>query len=281
MNTTKLSNGIEVTQNFDWDITKRKICVFMPHHHDRKFTAFSLQQIATQVSKDDYVVIVGCDNTEDDFEEFEKDNIYFFSLKRPEGGSRNGCFVRNYAIKRCQSDLFFQKDGEVVMIGDFIQNCIDRNGSWRAGKIYVLDDRNTQRYMSTGNPSSFINRPIKIIDEIFPDSVEEVKRIIDVSTGQLNLTTYHHYACCHQTSVLQSINGYDEDFATYGYEDSDMFCRLYALGYKMKPDYSCGAVHLCHPRSAGIDDVSEMANLFREKDPKDPVRNPNGWGEGA
>jgi GT2 family glycosyltransferase len=281
---TQFDNGIEVVQNFEWDITKRKVCIFMPHYHDRKYTAFSLRNIKTTRPKGDYVVIVGCDNIDSDFEEFEGDNIYFFSIKRP-GGSRNGCFVRNYAIKRCQSELFFQKDGEVVVVGDFIKHCIrvcaKPNQGWRAGNICVLTKEQTARYMSTGDSSGFIERPTRVIKEEFPDSVKEVKKILVDSNGQVNLTTYHHYAYCVRTALLQSINGYDEDFFSYGYEDSDMFCRLYGLGHRIRADYSCTAIHLCHPRGSEVNNVRPMADLFESKDPQNPVRNPNGWGDGV
>jgi hypothetical protein len=276
----KNDNGTEVIQNFDWDITKRELCIFMPNYHDAKYTKFSLRQIRTEMPKDNYVVIVGNDNTDDNFEEFEDENVFFFSLKRPTKQSRNGCFIRNYVIKRCQSRRFFQKDGEVVIIGDFIKNCIQWDTPWRAGVIYVLDEGQTDQYMNTGKTDSFINKPTHRVQKIFPGTVDEAKKMIFQSKGCLNLSTYHHYAYCVDTVVIKGINGYDEDYKHYGFEDSDMFCRLYAMNHRIIPDPSCFAVHLCHPRNIIQGNVNDMGAIFQRKSPHDGVRNPNGWGEG-
>lgn len=274
-------SNIEVTQNFDWSVTDRKLCIFMPNYHNAKFTKFSLERIKTEVPKDDYVVIVGNDNTDDNFDEFAQDNIFYFSLKREDKGLRNGGFIRNYVIKRCQSQRFFQKDGEVVILGDFIKNCLEWETPWRAGNIYVLTDEQTEEYMKTGDTDGFIDTPTKKIEEIFPDTVEEVKELIRKAKGCLNLSTYNHYAYCVDTSVLKNMNGYDEDFTYYGFEDSDMFCRLYAQGLRIIPDYSCSAVHLCHPRDElVINKINRMGGLFERKNPNKIKRNRKRWGEG-
>jgi hypothetical protein len=282
-----LDNGVEITQNFDWSVTNRQMCIFMPHHHDRKYTQFSIDQIRTSIPKNDYVIIVGCDNNKD---EFEGDNVYYFWMKTPTQGSRNGCFIRNYAIKRCQSMYFLQKDGEVVILGDFIKNCFKKiiyhagdsqswTASWRAGKIYVLNDQQTRRYMSTKSPEHFISTPTEVIKENFPGTTNAVKDIIYNATGT-NLSTFFHYAYCVPTLDLEKVRGYDERFGSYGYEDSDMFCRLYAMGHRLIPDPYCSAVHLCHPKNAQTSDITKMRKLFGNSDPETLIRNPSGWGDG-
>jgi hypothetical protein len=274
------NDTIEVIQNFDWDITNRKLCVFMPNYHNPEYTKFSIQQIKTEVPTDDYVVIVGNDNVDVSFEEFEKDNVFFFTLKREEVGMRNGCFIRNYALKRCQSSRFLQKDGEVVILGDFVKNCLEWKTPWRAGNIYVLTDPQTRNYMKSGN-TKFIDNPTHKVRQIFPESADIVKDMILKANGGLNLSTYFHYAYCADTSVLKDISGYDEDFTYYGFEDSDMFCRLYSLGHRIIPDHSCSAVHLCHPRNdIDIPRVERMKEIYTSKTPGDVNRNPGGWGDG-
>lgn len=278
---TKLDNGLEIIQNFEWNMTKRKLCIFMPNYHDKKYTQFSIDNIKTTIPKDDYIIIVGNDGDYIDFDNMENENVFFFSLKRKEKTMRNGCFIRNYIIKRCQSDLFFQKDGEVVVLGDFIKSCIRSNGDWRAGKIYVLDDDNTNEFMMTGNSHVVTSKPpTKIINPIFPDTVEDVKKIIFDSNGKQNLSTYHHYSYCVKTELLKSIRGYDEDYYYYGFEDSDMFCRLYHLGHKLIPDPSITAVHLCHPREEITSEINIMGQLFKDKNPINSIRNSTNWGDG-
>ena len=277
-----LDNGIEITRNFDWDITKRNICIFMPNYHDRKFTELSLKKIRTITPKKDYVVIVGNDNVEESFDDFADDNVFYFNLKREEAGMRNGCFIRNFAIKRCQSELFFQKDGEVVILGDFISQCLASETPWRAGNIYVLKEDVTERFIASEDDEIVKGlEPTKKIDKIFPETAEEAKSLIHEARGNLNLSTYFHYAYCIRTKILQNINGYDEDYHYYGFEDSDMFCRLYAMGHKIVPDYSCSAIHLFHPReSINMSLLNRMSDIFKEKDVNESKRNPDVWGEG-
>lgn len=273
-----LSNGIEVIRNFDWDMTRRKLCIFMPNYHDERLCRLSLESIQTVVPKEDYIIIVGNDGEHVPFEGI--DNVYYLTLNKPDKKMRNGAFIRNYVLKNCQSDLFFQKDGEVVMLGDFIKSCIDADGPWRAGTIYVLDDNQTNKFLETRQPTFTSKTPTKSIECFFPERVEEVKNIIVKAAGGVNLSTYFHYAYCVKTKTLQDINGYDEDFFYYGFEDSDMFCRLYHLGHKLNPKHDITAVHLCHPRPQLTNDINVMSGHFQNKDPKHSVRNPNGWGDG-
>lgn len=276
---TKLDNGIEIVQNFEWSMTKRKICIFMPSYHDKKYTDNSLRNIKTSVPKEDYIIIIGCDGNEQDYSGREDENVYFFHINRSNREVRNSAYVRNYCLKRCQSDLFFQKDGDVVVLGDFIKNCIEWSQPWRAGMIYVLDEEQTENYLDSNNPV-FLDSPTKKIDLAFPEGVNKVKNIIYNAHGSVNMSTYFQYAFCAETKVMQDMNGYDEDYTYYGYEDSDMFCRLYGAGYKMMPDFDCSAVHQCHPRALVSGKVENMESVFLSKDMSQSKRNPNGWGDG-
>ena len=68
----------------------------------------------------------------------------------------------------------------------------------------------------------------------------------------------------------------------YGFEDSDMFCRLFYLNQYLIPDYTCAAIHINHARETiNQQELTKMYDLFKEKDPKDFIRNQSGdWGRG-
>ncbi len=277
--TITLDNGLIVTQNFTWEMTKRKICVFMPSYHHEKYTRCSLKNIKTSLPKDDYIIIIGCDGNNQDYFGMEDQNVYFFHINRLDKSVRNSCYVRNFALKRCQSEHFFQKDGDVVVIGDFIKNCVSWGRPWRAGNIYVLDEQQTEKYL-LDNKLIFLDNPTKVIEKIYPQTVQEVHDIITKAQGRVNMSTYFQYAFCAETKVMQNIGGYDEDYTYYGYEDSDIFCRLYGIQHRLWPDYDCSAIHLCHPRILTQDKINDMGELFKEKDFNQVKRNSNGWGDG-
>lgn len=279
-------NPIEVKQNFDWEMTRRKMCIFMPHFHGKKYVEFTVKKISTIIPKDQWIIIIGDDGTDENFNDLTQYNAYYFSLNRRNKEYRNACFIRNYCIKRCQSELFFQKDCEVVVLGDFIKNCIASNKGWRAGNIRVLEQQITEKYFETQLDSILNKEPItrKINDPrgFIIKTSRQIQDSICEAQGALNISTYFHYAYCIKTSILKSINGYDESFTKYGFEDSDMFCRLFHINQILYPDYECTAIHLDHPKYSSCgNDSALMCQVFLSTNPANYIRNVNiDWGEG-
>lgn len=274
-----------VTGNFDWAETKRKLVVFMPNHRVKKYVEFSISQIQTALPKKDWLIVIGNDNCDDKFDHLYDQNVRYFTLHTDYDGYRNGCFIRNYAIKRCQSNLFFQKDGEVVILGDFMnQFSMMRYPAWRCGFIFVLNEIKTEALMSGAVPDpnhwgSLCTRKIQLF---IPEYPEEARDVIAEADGKVNYSTYFHYGFGVETSILQSMRGYDEDFKQYGWEDSDMICRLVAMGVNLVPDYSCAAIHPDHPRQKVMFTTmaESMKGVFISRNPRQFIRNPNKWGEG-
>jgi len=132
-------NSLIFKSNFDWSITERKFCLFVPNFHRKKYVEYTLAQIETVVPKEDWIIIIGNDNCDDNFEHLADRNIFYFSLLSSNDSERNGCFIRNYFIKRVRSKVIAQKDPEVIVCGDFIKNWLEITQCQRAGRIKVLD----------------------------------------------------------------------------------------------------------------------------------------------
>lgn len=275
--------SVTVSQNFDWAETERKLVVFMPNHKVKEFVEFSISMIQTVLPDNDWLIVIGNDNCDDDFSHLYSKNVRFFTLHTKDE-YRNGCFIRNYAIKRCRSNLFFQKDGEVVILGDFMNQFAGlRYPAWRCGFIFVLNDRKTKELMSGDipDPNKWGLTCTRKAQLFIPEYPEEARDIIADADGKANYSTYFHYGFGVETEVLQSMHGYDEDICKYGWEDSDMICRLIAMGIHLVPDYTCAAVHPNHPRhisNAAMAD--EMRPIFISRNPRQFIRNPIKWGEG-
>ena len=121
------------------------------------------------------------------------------------------------------------------------------------------------------------------IDPVQIHSPKHAKWLIAAEDGRVNFSSYFHYAYAVKTKILQDFQGYDEQYLHYGYEDSDMFCRLLQEDQYLCPDYEVTAIHLYHDRDPGwcIDQVIEMKKIFFASDPTVTKRNDENWGGGG
>lgn len=289
---------LEIIQNFDWAETARKLVVFIPNYNRPEYVEFGIKHFATLAHSKDWMIIIGNDNCHYDFSHLDGIyNVKYFSLLTGNSKPRNCCRIRNYAIKRCRSSVFFQKDPEVWVFGDYVKNAMDYGRGWKAGYVIWASKKLSDAVLKDpGQICSTLDKRPQNSDKLdfirFEDGSlhihidprpwydpSEIHRIVFEIRGGLNNSTYFAYALGIDTQILQNIGGYDEDYTSYGYEDTDMFCRLMKMGYRLTPDYSCTAIHLWHPLTVD-ENLDQMAQIFNKKDFNAVVRNPNGWGEG-
>lgn len=273
---------MKVIQNFDWSATEKKLVIFMPNYNGKRLTEQSILRMQTTIPTDQWMILIGNDNVDDDWDHLRTQNVASITLLRDNKEPRNGAFIRNYVIKRCRSVLFLQKDGEVVIEGDFIHSCIrqchDEFG-WRPGYAVALSVMDTGSYLD-GRPVDLGQLSREIEPVVSCPDLSLVKEYLLRRNGQVNFISYYHYAYCVETAWLQTMHGYDEDFKYYGWEDVDMYLRLAERGVKIFPDYKCYAVHLYHPSTVNRPMLNAMAQVFQSKDPTQWRRNPERWGEG-
>jgi hypothetical protein len=278
---------LDVKQDFDWAETRgKKLVVFMPNYAHAYLTEFAIRQIRTKVDPKDYLLVIGNDNVEHNWSHLRDLNVRSFTLVHDHEGPRNGAFIRNYFLRRNESDVTLQKDGEVIVTGDFIYRAIHCHTPWRAGKVWVLPEHWTNEILEAGNVNVALEHmPItRVVEPVAATNSYHVKEIIELADGKVNPSTYFHYAYAAPTAVFQKIGGYDEDYEFYGFEDSDMFCRLFHVGTYLVPDFACAAVHPWHPRAADCtpEHLLAMRQLFVKKSPADFFRNKTReWGSGA
>lgn len=279
---------IKITKNFDWETTTTPITIFMPNYHNEKLVEESLRRINTVLEPDKYTIIIGNDGYDYSWDYMREsgqppfNRMFYFSLEHKMEQPRNGAFIRNYCLKRIQSDYFLQKDGEVVLEGDFMWRALmtgQEGYLWRPGHISVLTEEDTIKYLA-GN-DSFDLPMTKRIEPVTGITAQAVKEMLVAMDGQVNFTSYFHYAYCENTKILQGLQGYDEEYRYYGFEDSDMYCRLTHAGRVFRPDYRCYAIHQWHECTVNREMLFPMGKVFKAKDPKETIRNPGGWGEGA
>jgi len=279
---------LDVKQDFDWAETRsKKLVVFMPNYAHSHLTEFAINQIRTKVDPKDYLLVIGNDNVNHNWSHLRNKNVRSFTLLHDHQGPRNGAFIRNYFLRRNESEITLQKDGEVIMTGDFIYRAIHCHTPWRAGKVWVVPEHRTKDMLEvTGGVNwALEHMPLtRLVIPMVAENAYHAKEIIELADGQVNPSTYFHYAYAAPTSVFQKIGGYDEDYVSYGWEDADMFCRLYHLGVYLVPDAACAAVHPWHPRATDCtpEQLLAMRQLFVTKSPADFFRNKTReWGSGV
>jgi GT2 family glycosyltransferase len=290
--------GVEVSQNFDWNITNRKIMVFISNYHRHEMVEFGIRNLATVLPPEDYIIIVGNDNCHYDFSYLKDFGVRYFSLDTGRSLPRNSAFIRNYAIKRCQAKLFMHKDPEVVVLGDFLKSAVDKVHGWKTGYALNLSEDTTKRVLAGGkqeilplvegwlqpqNRSEFTKLSYSdgsYLVTFNEDHLFDPQRLIaKILSGKLNVSNWVSYALGIETRILQKIHGYDESFTNYGFEDSDMIVRLMKMGYGLRPEHSCVSVHLHHASTADKH-IQEMQELFRGMASLPVERNKQKWGEG-
>lgn len=261
-------------ENFDWSITERELVIFMPSWGRKDFVRRTVEVMETNVSRDRWIIIVGNDCQHEDLSCLRDQNVFYFTfspgIERKQ--ERGGGYIRNIAIKKCRSKWFFQRDPEVIIENDYINNIINCPTDFYrlSGPGYRVRQHITEKFMDG------------------QASIEDCKS--DSQLGQIipGHFVFFNMAFAVKTKILQDMRGYDEDhWGTYVY-DRDLHFRLMAQGLKETIDPQCKPIHLWHPTPSFPNtnktkcEYEDMKQIFNTKDPKNYIRNiGKDWGEGG
>lgn len=259
-------------KNFDWNITNKRLVIFCPNWGRGQWLRHTVRTIDTEIPKDEWLILVCNDGIHEDLSDLEKYNVKYFTFERENKSERNGCFIRNYVIKRLQSHRVFIKDPEIIIRGDFIKEVLECNREFYrlGGYAYKVNEKATFMYMQ-GKYS-------------IQDCLNNSSKTPILPGQHMNM----HYGYSMITKLLQDMNGYDEDFSISPYyEDQDIFYRFLAMGIFPFMSNNCYPIHLWHemkffPNEPETKRMYEKSGrLFASKDPKDFIRNKNiEWGTG-
>lgn len=260
-------------KDFDWSLTNRKLVIMMPNWGRGDYIKKTVETIETVVPAKDWIILVANDGLHEDLYDLDDQNVVFFTFQRENISERNGCFIRNFVIKRLQSERVFIKDPEIIIEGDFIRR--------------ILVDCDKPLYRLGGDFACKASR------EITGNFMAGNATIQDCITNSQKHPIYRnqhmimHYGYSMPVATLQQMKGYDEDYSVSPYcEDRDIFYRFVAQELPVFFDKQCFPIHLWHemkffpntPENAARYEKAKA--LFHAKDPTNFIRNPNGWGTG-
>ncbi|MBD5322356.1 MAG: glycosyltransferase [Bacteroides sp.] len=174
--------------------------------------------------------------------------------------------IRNKAIAACTSDYIIIADGDVVLHPRFVQDHIEfaRRGAFVAG----------MRSMLAPGPSERLREGTYHGHLAWWSTRMEELRIYSLRAPWLSPLLRNH----HQGSVRQligcnmafwrndalAVNGFDEDFTSWGEEDREFAVRLYNIGLKRRNMIFSGIqFHLYHPTRRNDDTLAGNGDLLR------------------
>jgi glycosyltransferase involved in cell wall biosynthesis len=165
--------------------------------------------------------------------------------------------IRNRAISRCQGDYLVFLDGDCLVLPHFLERHrrLASEGWFVAGNRVLMNQSLSQHLLAAERPLDclsfgrlvgyrlqgkinrlvpFVHVPFYPLRRIRPGSWKRVR--------SCNLGVWKR--------DLVAVNGFDETFSGWGYEDSDLVIRLIHLGVKRKDGrFALPVLHLWHPES--------------------------------
>ena len=182
--------------------------------------------------------------------------------------------ARNLGLKQAQGKTVIFLDDDRLTEKDFIKKHL----AYHKGEPCVvlgerMDLKNTEEELLSLAKQDSIDKVLEIvkkksskefyynIKKIFLKNPYDKLRYIAFITGNVSI----------DTALLKEIQGFDEGFKGWGYEDTDLGYRLAVKGIKYIEDNSIPCYHLLHAHSRGQKSKEELANLkyFKQKFPQD------------
>ncbi|CAN5331919.1 glycosyltransferase family 2 protein [soil metagenome] len=178
--------------------------------------------------------------------------------------------IRNMGMAGAKGDYIIQIDGDVILHPDFVGDHLHhaRPGYFFSGTQYHLSPETTQQLLDDSTLS--LSDALRQISwyQPRPTSIKTALRQSSWNWSRLRIlplqkliaqlyhwdTHYHYVSGCSMGFWLQDlidVNGYDEEFTGWGWEDTDIALRLMNLGRRLR-FIRLGAIqyHLYHPQAS-------------------------------
>lgn len=166
--------------------------------------------------------------------------------------------IRNRALAACTGDYIIQIDGDIIMERHFIADHehYARRGCFLCGSRSRITKNYTER-LYNGEPLRFgFFRP-GLFDRM---NALRCRILTPFFYG------YNHLRGCNMSywrDDIVQINGYDETFAQYGYEDEDVQNRLQRIGVQKRfIKFMCIEYHLYHEEHPTKHNLCEARKLI-------------------
>ncbi len=172
---------------------------------------------------------------------------------QPDKGFR-AAKIRNQAVRQARSDYLIFLDGDCVPRPDFVKrhHLLAEKGWVVAGNRVMLNSRLTRQILSQQQPIYLWN--LKQWFHVYKKG--ECNRIIRLARLPIGPLRKFSPRCWQKTVNLlglwrqdfERVQGYNEAFLGYGYEDHELAIRLLSSGIRRKSGkFALTVIHLWHP----------------------------------
>lgn len=189
--------------------------------------------------------------------------------------------IRNKAIQATEGEYLIFLDGDCIPRKDFIEQHANlaESGRFVTGNRVLLSESFTSTVLAEQIPVQiysmaewFIHRLRGNINRLLPLITLPLKK-----WRTRNQTKWRRAIGCNIAawkSDLITINGFDEDFVGWGYEDSDLVIRLIKSGiFRKEGRYATGVLHLWHPEAAKNIKNSNLERLHQTQNSEKTIIN--------
>lgn len=254
----------------------KKCSIIIPTKDKNSRLYLTLKCLEPQVDENTEVLVVfdGC--TEQTLAEFEK-FTWNMDLKPIISRQNVGrAAARNLGLKQATGDVVIFLDDDRLTKKGFIQKHL----SHHTGKPCVvlgerMDAKVTEDELLELMKGKSLNDVLKFVHEhskkefyynikkVFVKKPYAKYRFMAFITGNVSI----------DRSLMTEINGFDEDFKGWGYEDTDVGYRLAQKNVPYTQDNSIVCYHLLHPHVKAQKSKEELMNLkhLKSKFPDDKV----------
>lgn len=176
--------------------------------------------------------------------------------------------VRNKGVAASKYEYLLQVDGDVILHHHYIKDQLEvaNPGNFYCGNRYYLSREITANLLK--DPQKKLDIPLVISKNAW--SRIYLPFLIKPFSKLYHFNYEYYSAHGHSMSIWKKdfieINGYDEDFTTWGWEDTDLVIRLIKKGVKLQ-FIRLGGIqyHLYHKESGSKSTNHEMFLKNREK----------------
>lgn len=229
-----------------------KVCLILSTYNWKEALELCLRSINQQTRMPDEVIIADDGSTEDTRQLIDSMREGFrcplIHVWQEDKGFRKSKIL-NEALRQCTSDYVIFIDGDIICDRHFVEDhcSIARRGFFVAGSRANIKTEDAYR----------IGKRPKLKISIFTRGVERwwnavrIPFLFPLSKNSYRKKPFHGRGANMAMFMddLKAINGFNEDIVGYGFEDVELFSRLYNLGVKRNwAKWLCIEYHIKHKR---------------------------------
>ena len=231
-----------------------QISLIITTYNWKEALELSLNSALNQTIKPNEIIIADDGSTDDTLELItkitQKTDIKIIHSWQEDNGFRLAG-SRNLAIKKSSFEYIIIIDGDMILDKDFIKNHLDiaEKNCYIQGSRVLLNDTISKNFLKSKN----FKKP-KVLSNQIKNNENSIKNFfLSKFISYKKSQNFKGVRGCNFAFFKQDfikVNGFNEDFITWGREDSELIARLYNIGIQRK-NLKFGGIqyHLFHNES--------------------------------